>query len=109
MRPGGKQGSARSKAQSAREQAQQAQEEAKRLQREAQQSARNALAAAREQAAANGTGEAPVRSDNWNKLASRLQKDLLQGRDNTPPEQYRTAIENYFRIISEKGRELENK
>jgi hypothetical protein len=26
---------------------------------------------------------------------------LLQGRDNVPPEQYRAAIEAYFRIIAE--------
>ena len=54
-----------------------------------------------QQLAAAQPPEAKARSEAWNKLASRLQKDLLQGRDNTPPEQYRQAIENYFKIISD--------
>ena len=47
------------------------------------------------------------RGSAWNKLGSRLQKDLLQGRDNTPPEQYRAAIDNYFKIISEQTSPVE--
>jgi len=32
---------------------------------------------------------------------------LLQGREHTPPEQYRSAIENYFKVISETPRPAE--
>ncbi len=36
----------------------------------------------------------------WNRLASQLSDDLLQGRDKAPPERYRRAIEQYFRQVS---------
>jgi hypothetical protein len=49
------------------------------------------------------------RDSDWNKLGSKLKKDLLQGRDNTPPEQYRSAIDNYFKIISEASDAAEKK
>ena len=79
----------------------QGQEKARQLEKEARQSAQKALAEAKQQLAASQPPEAKARGEAWNKLASRLQKDLLQGRDNTPPEQYRQAIENYFKIISD--------
>ena len=94
----------RAQAQAAAAQAQEAQNATQRVQKQARDSAQKALAEARKQRAdlASPTEVAGrTRSDAWNKLVSRLQKDLLQGRDNTPPEQYRAAIEAYFRIISE--------
>jgi len=109
MRPGSNpaqgQGQGRAQAQSAEAQAEQGKTAADRMQKQARESARKALADAKKQNAAlspeAAAANARTRSDAWNKLASRLQKDLLQGRDNTPPEQYRAAIEAYFRIISE--------
>jgi hypothetical protein len=103
MKPGQGQGQGQgmAQAQAAQGQAQQGQEKAKQLEKEARQSARKALAEAKQQLAASSPPETKARAEAWNKLASRLQKDLLQGRDNTPPEQYRQAIENYFKIISD--------
>ena len=37
----------------------------------------------------------------WNVLVSKLQKELMQERGTVPPEQYRRAIDAYFRAISE--------
>ena len=105
MKPGSGmgQGMGQAQAQAAQAQAQKAKGEAERLAKQAQENAGKAAQAAIKKDAANI--ESPVatnaRDSAWNKLASRLQKDLLQGRDNTPPEQYRTAIDNYFKIISE--------
>ncbi len=103
MRPGQGQGQGQgmAQAQAAQGQAQQGQEKARQVEKEARQSAQKALTEAKKQLAASQPPEAKARSEAWNKLASRLQKDLLQGRDNTPPEQYRQAIENYFKIISD--------
>jgi hypothetical protein len=109
MRPGSGQGQGqgrgRAQAQAAALQAQEAEAAAQRVQKQARETAQKALADAKKEkaalAAAAGPASARTRSDAWNKLASRLQKDLLQGRDNTPPEQYRAAIEAYFRILSE--------
>src|SRR2546422_550648 len=106
MRPnsgqGQGQGMGRAQAQAAGAQAQDA---AQRMQKQARDSAKKALAEAKKQQAGLAASRDAVsgrsRSDAWNKLTSRLQKDLLQGRDNTPPEQYREAIEAYFRVISE--------
>jgi hypothetical protein len=101
MKPGSGMGQAQ--AQAAQAQAQQAKADAERLEKQARDNARKAAQAAIKDGAA--TKEDPVTSTNrspaWNKLASQLQKDLLQGRDNVPPEQYRAAIDNYFKIISE--------
>lgn len=36
----------------------------------------------------------------WDTLVSRLRRDLRQGRGTTPPEQYRAAIEDYFRTVA---------
>ncbi len=36
----------------------------------------------------------------WNTIASQLDDMLRQGRGNTPPKQYRQAIERYFELIS---------
>jgi hypothetical protein len=103
MRPGQGQGQGQgmAQAQAAQGQAQQGQQKARQLEKDARQSAQKALTEAKKQLAASQPPEAKTRSEAWNKLASRLQKDLLQGRDNTPPEQYRQAIENYFKIISD--------
>jgi hypothetical protein len=43
----------------------------------------------------------------FNVLASQLLDELRQGRENMPPEQYRQAIEDYFRRLSEAGRPVE--
>ncbi len=40
------------------------------------------------------------RSRRWNTLASQLEDILRQSRGNTPPKQYRRAIEKYFEAIS---------
>jgi len=103
MRPGQGQGQGQgmAQAQAAQGQAQEGKAKAQQLEKEARQSAQRALAEAKQQLAAAQPAEAKARAEAWNKLASRLQKDLLQGRDNTPPEQYRQAIENYFKIISD--------
>lgn len=106
MRPGSSpgQGMGMAQAQAAQAQAQAAKAEAERLEKQARESARQAMADARKASPPPvASGEVKSRGEAWNKLASRLQKDLLQGRDNTPPEQYRAAIENYFRVISETG------
>jgi hypothetical protein len=53
-----------------------------------------------------GHGTAKSASDNtaarrsdWNRLPSELTKDLRQQNDNPPPEEYRRAVETYFRRI----------
>ena len=48
-------------------------------------------------------GKRDGKPGSWNKLASQLDKSLLQSRDHNPPEQYRNAIENYFKVLSEKA------
>lgn len=111
MRPGSNPGSGmgqgkgmgRGQAQAARGQAQSGRDQARELERRARESARQALAKVGAEAKpgdAQAAAAAP-RSEAWNKLASRLDKDLLQGRDNTPPEQYREAIASYFETLSE--------
>jgi hypothetical protein len=42
-----------------------------------------------------------IRERDWNVLVSRLQDELRQGRGNSPPEEYRQAIDEYFREISD--------
>ena len=37
----------------------------------------------------------------WNVLSSKLQRELRQVRANTPPEEYRRAVDEYFRRMSE--------
>jgi hypothetical protein len=105
MKPGSGmgQGMGQAQAQALQGQAQQAKSDTERLEKESRDNARKAALAAikdgkepEENKATAGT-----RAPAWNKLASRLEKDLLQGRDNAPPEQYRSAIDNYFRVISE--------
>jgi hypothetical protein len=39
-------------------------------------------------------------ASHWNTLGSRLEDAVRQGRGNTPPRQYRRAIERYFELIS---------
>ena len=107
MRPNSNpgQGMGQAQAQAAAAQAQQGQDAAQRVAKQARESAKKALAEAKKErgglAKSSAATTANKRSDAWNKLASQLQKDLLQGRDNVPPEQYRAAIEAYFRIIAE--------
>ena len=106
MKPGNGQGTGQGQAQAkaAQAQSQQAKAEAERLEKQARASAQSALAAAKNpQPSPDETANdrAVNHAAGWNKLASKLQKDLLQGRDSTAPEQYRAAIENYFRAISE--------
>jgi hypothetical protein len=90
-------------AKAAQAQAQQAKADAEKLEKQARENAKKAAAAALKsgvppkETPTASTAQAP----GWNKLGSRLQKDLLQRRDNTPPEQYRSAIDNYFKVISE--------
>ncbi len=48
----------------------------------------------------SGAGAAVAGRD-WNVLVSKLRDELKQGRDTTPPEQYRRAIEAYFRNIND--------
>lgn len=110
MKPGSNpgQGMGRAQAQAAQAQAEQGKAQTKELEKKARQSAQKALAEARKGSEVEPkAGDATTRGEAWNKLASRLQKDLLQGRDNTPPEQYRQAIENYFKIISDSTREAQ--
>jgi hypothetical protein len=106
LKPGSNgQGMAQAQAQAAQAQSQQAKSEAERIEKEARENARKAAATALKDSAeppGNSVAErAASRAPGWNKLASRLQKDLLQGRENTPPEQYRAAIDSYFKAISE--------
>jgi len=64
------------------------------------QARRDALRAARE-AAKPGTRARPMATAaHWNTLGSRLEDAVRQGRGNTPPRQYRRAIERYFELIS---------
>ena len=44
-------------------------------------------------------------ASSWNTLVSQLGDEIRQGRDNSPPEQYRQAIEQYFTTISAKPEE----
>jgi hypothetical protein len=99
--PGMGQGQAQAKA--AQAQAQQAKAQAEQLEKEARESAKAALAAAKQPLPREDEKpERPTgRAAGWNKIASKLQKDLLQGRDSMPPEQYRAAIESYFKVLSE--------
>jgi len=104
MQPGssGNQGMGQAQAQAAQAQAQQAVTETGLLEEQARERAQAGLAQARplEEPSPPPSRSRPQGED-WNKLVSRLQKDLLQGRDNTLPEQYRDAIENYFKTISD--------
>jgi hypothetical protein len=43
----------------------------------------------------------PGDDKDWATLASKLEKDLRQARDNAPPEQYQQLINEYFRTVGE--------
>ena len=109
------------KEQSEKEKKQERQEQAQRQQqqmKQAQQAARTAakaqqMANSKAQGIANHFGKAPVvpwkdrrllefegRND-WNTLPSELKQSLTQDFESTVPEEYREAIQRYFRIISE--------
>lgn len=49
-----------------------------------------------------------VDSTDWNVLVSKLDDDLLQGRDKLPPEKYRAAIEQYYSLINDAASENSN-
>ncbi len=73
------------------------------LSRAAQEAKRDILAQA---AKADGVASVTAASTNdqqrrldWNQLPSALQKDLRQQRDVPPPEEYRRAVESYFRRL----------
>jgi hypothetical protein len=101
---GSSSGSAQSQARAAQAQASQAQQQADQLQKAANAAAKALAAKSTREAQgkqardANGP-EAPKKS--WNVLASQLEKDILQSRDNVPPEKYRQAINAYFQTIAE--------
>jgi hypothetical protein len=76
--------------------------ENERNRRRLDQAYRRAISRALKEAASrpNLAAATGARLNDWNRLASKLGDDLLQGRDKAPPEQYRRAIEQYFLQIS---------
>jgi hypothetical protein len=104
-------GMAQAQAQAAQAQSQKAKGEAEKIEKQARENAaKQGAAAVKEDALKKVDPVASTKRDSdWNKLGSKLKKDLLQGRDNTPPEQYRSAIDNYFKIISEASDAAEKK
>ena len=40
------------------------------------------------------------KSTDWNKLVAQLEPGILQGRDNLPPQEYRSAIKRYYEIVN---------
>jgi hypothetical protein len=64
------------------------------------QARREALRAARNAEKRDGTARPIASTARWNTLGSRLEDVVRQGRGNTPPRQYRRAIERYFELIS---------
>jgi hypothetical protein len=89
-------------------QARAAREQGRRADDQTRKSAEQARRAALELATKAGDGinvpgsgpKKPAKS--WNTLVSQLAEDVRQGRDNVPPEQYRQAIDDYFKTISDK-------
>jgi hypothetical protein len=65
-----------------------------------EQARRDALRAAREAAKTGNRSRPMATAARWNTLGSRLEDAVRQGRGNTPPRQYRQAIERYFELIS---------
>jgi hypothetical protein len=65
-----------------------------------EQARRDALRAAREAAKTGSRSRPMATAARWNTLGSRLEDAVRQGRGNTPPRQYRQAIEHYFELIS---------
>jgi hypothetical protein len=96
--PGKGQGEGKAGLAQAQARAEQAIKEAKKLQRQANKRAKEFAASRTSDGNATGPAAPEI---SWNKLVSQLEKDLLQGRDSTPPEQYRQAINQYFRTIAE--------
>jgi hypothetical protein len=104
LRPGSGSGSAQAQAQarSAQTQARTAVEKTRRASEQAKKVAQkraSELAGSQLVLPASGP-KRPSRS--WNTVVSQLGDELRQGRDNIPPEQYRQAIEQYFKTISER-------
>ena len=99
-------GMAQAQARAAQAQGKAAQKETDRLQKEANAAAKALQAKLNKgQGAGSGKSGAPgpaAPKKSWNVLVSQLDKDILQGRDNVPPEKYRDAINAYFQTIAEK-------
>jgi hypothetical protein len=72
------------------------------MRRQLDQAYRRAVARALKESASRTKIAVPKRTklSDWNRLVSELNDDVGQGRDKTPPEQYRRAIEQYFAQIS---------
>jgi tetratricopeptide (TPR) repeat protein len=66
----------------------------------AEQARRDALRAVRNAEKRDGAPRPIANTARWNTLGSRLEDVVRQGRGNTPPRQYRRAIERYFELIS---------
>lgn len=86
--------------------ARQMQSDQQRMQRAMQQARREALKRIREgrkvQVLAPKKGRKPkAESTDWNVLVSKLEDNLLQGRDKLPPKKYRAAIEQYYALIND--------
>jgi hypothetical protein len=60
----------------------------------------DALRAARKAEQRDANARPVATAPHWNTLGSRLEDAVRQGRGNTPPRQYRRAIERYFELIS---------
>jgi hypothetical protein len=73
-----------------------------RTQRQLDQAYRRAIARALKESTPKSKIALPQRTklSDWNRLVSKLNDDVGQGRDKAPPEQYRRAIEQYFAQIS---------
>jgi hypothetical protein len=104
LRPGSCSGSAQALAQArgAQNQARTAVEKTRRASEQAKKVAQKRASelAGSQQALPTSGPKRPSRS--WNTVVSQLGDELRQGRDNIPPEQYRQAIEQYFKTISER-------
>ncbi len=97
---------AQAQAKAAQAQAAQAQKEADKLQKAANAKAKGMQAKYKRgerggSGPNNGIAGPAAKKKSWNVLVSQLEKDILQGRDNVPPERYRNAIDSYFQRISE--------
>ncbi len=81
---------------------QQMQRENQRTQRQLDAAYRRAIARALKETTPKSKVTLPKRTklSDWNRLVSKLNDDVGQGRDKAPPEQYRRAIEQYFSQIS---------
>lgn len=92
----------REKLKAAAEQARSLAAAAAKAQQEANEQAKAlALSGNKDELSTPGSPNAPKspRKDNWNKLPSELTRNIRQQQDAPPPEEYRHAVETYFRRI----------